>query len=157
MKDHPYLFAVVPGPVDHDACFNAAGFNDFDDSDDEWDQDLHTFIDHILKGLETMGNMSIRALDKPKYRRSLIERLMGKPELIATTTSSLFCVATDDQFNGAIIDFGTPSKCTLHISNGHPIIWLSCKEKNLIESTIGDIIEKLRFKKQDIDIDWSLL
>jgi hypothetical protein len=38
------LYAIWPSPVDHDLCFDAAGFADFGDSDDLWHRDFNDLV-----------------------------------------------------------------------------------------------------------------
>jgi hypothetical protein len=42
------LHVVWPSPVDHDACFAAAGFNKFADSDDVWDADFLAALERLV-------------------------------------------------------------------------------------------------------------
>jgi hypothetical protein len=49
------LYAIWPSPVDHDLCFDAAGFADFSDSDDLWHRDFNDLVARVLESLGDLG------------------------------------------------------------------------------------------------------
>src|SRR5437773_1481754 len=57
------LVGLWPAPVNHDRCFSDAGFRDFADPDDHWDQDWAQIIQRLLDHLKQYGNPRLHNRD----------------------------------------------------------------------------------------------
>ena len=118
--DHGLAFALWPQPVDHDECFQKAGFDCFADTDAAWDADFAILIQDVLAILATYGGPSVTG-------PSLVQRPFGRPGALATDLQlheRIALVARDDQFASCHADFGAPVRAALHASDGHPILWI---------------------------------
>lgn len=111
------FFCVWPEPVDHDLCFEEAGFTAFADSDAAWDADLSQLVDDLLSYLGAFGKPCLIRGDLPVKRRFLRSRT-------GSIADALVCAATDDQFQGCLIGFGKATSTAIAASDGHPIFWL---------------------------------
>lgn len=49
------LLALWPAPVNHDACFEAAGFTLFGDNDEEWDRAAEDLLGRAIEHLSRFG------------------------------------------------------------------------------------------------------
>jgi hypothetical protein len=49
------LCAIWPSPVDHDACFAAAGFSDLGDTDEVWDAEFAELVETTVAVLGGIG------------------------------------------------------------------------------------------------------
>lgn len=67
------LLAVWPAPVNHDVCFEHAGFTLFADNDAAWDQDAETLLARVIEYLSPFGQAVLVSKplldDVPWYRR----------------------------------------------------------------------------------------
>jgi hypothetical protein len=117
------LFALWPGPVDHDLCFESAGFDRFADSDEAWDADFESILQGVLATLGSYGNPVVTG-DRPVWKQSLVARLLREraPEL--GLPEQLALVSRDDQFGPCRLDFGLPVRAAIYVSDGHPIVWI---------------------------------
>ena len=121
MKRGCELYAIWPAPVNHDACFENAGFHDFADTDDTWYAEFATILQAMIDQLETLGQSTIR--QGIKFRRPLLAQLC-KPAKDPALLDQLIASTFDDNFPACIITFGTPPIATLRTGEGHEIIWL---------------------------------
>lgn len=72
------LFAIWPAPVNADACFAAAGFNDFGDADPAWEGEATALWQRLLVALQTHG--TARLVSKPLApRQPWHQRLLRRP------------------------------------------------------------------------------
>ena len=108
------LCAIWPSPVDHDACFEAAGFSDFSDTDAAWDAEFAAFVETTLAVLGEMGTPVLTEgeypLDRGRSRGSLRDALVA--------------AARDDNFRPCVVGFGEPVVASVRTSDGHPILWI---------------------------------
>ena len=116
------LLALWPAPLDHDACFEQAGFDSFADTDAAWDADFAILIEDMLAILGTYGSPVVTG--EPIARRPFIGRLVRKRAAKFPLSEQLSLVAHDDQFAPCHMEFGTPVQAAVHVSDGHPILWL---------------------------------
>lgn len=98
------LYAIWPSPIDHDACFAAAGFSDFGDSDEAWDAEFAEFVEKTLAVLGEIG------------------KARGGPR--ASLRDALIAAARDDNFPPCVVSFGEPVVASVRTSDGHPILWI---------------------------------
>ncbi|HEY6175909.1 MAG TPA: hypothetical protein VIX73_15755 [Kofleriaceae bacterium] len=116
------LMALWPDPVDHDACLERAGFERFADTDAPWDADFAIIIQDVLDALGTYGSPVVTA--EPIVQRPLIDRLLRKPLPRLRLSEQIALVAHDDQFGACTVAFGSPIRAVVHVSDGHPILWM---------------------------------
>lgn len=97
------LFALWPAPVNADACFEAAGFRDFDDAvaTDDWDLDFQELLTNVL------GALAARGATRDAAIRERLEE-----------------VFQDDDAAPCEITFGDPPRAVLRASDGHTIFWV---------------------------------
>ena len=96
------LFAIWPSPVDHDVCFEAAGFADFGDSDDAWHDDFDDLVRRLVDSLYPVQGSSAR--------RSVREALVA--------------AARDDNGPPCVVHCGEPRTASIRTSNGHAVLWI---------------------------------
>jgi len=53
------LLAIWPAPVNHDACFEAAGFTLFGDNDEEWEQAAEDLLRQVIAHLSRFGALKL--------------------------------------------------------------------------------------------------
>jgi hypothetical protein len=130
----PQVLAIWPAPLDADACFTDAGFHDFADSDEAWDQDWRGFVARVLGQLEQFGDLHVKAeaqiydVDARSFTRKLLDRLFSRPAPAQkdplTIVEQIVAVTNDSRLGEVFVDFGTPAKACLLASRGHRILWL---------------------------------
>ncbi len=72
------LFAVWPAPVNPDACFAAAGFTDFGDSDLAWERNAAALWQHLLQALQAHGTPRLVSVPL-RPRQPWHQRLLRRP------------------------------------------------------------------------------
>jgi hypothetical protein len=126
-RDEPgRLFALLPSPVDHDACFERAGFSDFADSTDEWDADFRDVLDRLVGSLLSQGPVTVdgaRAAE-PGFL-GLRLGLKSPPD---DPAGRLVLAASDDQFGPCCAYFGAPARAAVFTDDGHSIVWVWLRE-----------------------------
>jgi hypothetical protein len=116
------LLAVWPAPVNHDACFQAAGFTLFGDNDETWDQAaenlLHRVLAHLSRlGAPTLASPALRD-DPPWYLRPF----RTGQELPLPQQALLPML--DDALPGFHAHFGREG-AALRTGSGHFLLWIS--------------------------------
>jgi hypothetical protein len=112
--------AVWPSPVDHDRCFETAGFTAFADSDDAWGSDFSALIRDVVHSLSSYGEPRLVTGHIPVRRRSWRRR-----RETASLLEAITCAATDDSLSRCVVEFGDPACARLIASDGHPILWVA--------------------------------
>ena len=120
------LYAIWPGPIDSDVCFQNAGFNYFADTTDDWNKEYALLGSLIFNQLYRIGPVSLARPQKPyknrferRFVRDVYSGLNSFPEL-----EMLLISASDDRYGPVQCDFGSPAKASMIASDGHPIFWL---------------------------------
>ena len=108
------LWALWPSPVDHDACFEAAGFHDMADTDATWEDDFCGVLGRLLTAFDAFGASWLTEGAYPRRGR----RVFMSPRDV------LLAAATDDAFPPCIVSFGEPARASVRTSDGHPLFWL---------------------------------
>ncbi|CAN5455974.1 hypothetical protein BH10PSE11_BH10PSE11_19990 [soil metagenome] len=57
------LLAIWPAPVNHDACFEEAGFTLFGDNDENWDEAAEDLLQRVIENLSRFG--AVKQVSKP--------------------------------------------------------------------------------------------
>ncbi len=130
----PEILAIWPAPLDTDACFTDAGFHDFADSDEVWDQDWRNFVVRVLGRLEQIGAPQLKTeaqiddVDARSLSRKLLDRLISRatpaPTAPLTIVEQIVAVTQDSRLGEVLVEFGTSVQACLLASRGHPILWL---------------------------------
>jgi hypothetical protein len=110
---------LIPLPANADVCMEAIGITDFGDSDDKWDADFNTIVEHLV-GNNTYSIFSVdpRTGDQESCDNSKIADIQS-------------FLAYVDHLD-LVISIAGPK--TLRFTRGHAIFWLSGFEKRDIES-----------------------
>lgn len=115
-----------------DACFCDAGFEEFDDPDDQWDLEWKQITELLLLHLNSFGESKLvnQADVYQNRKRSLRDWLMfwrGTPTrpVNLSPVDRLILSTHDDQFPPAVVEVGIPPKLYVWTSTGHPILWIS--------------------------------
>jgi hypothetical protein len=95
------LFGVWPAPLDHDACFAEAGFKDFRDTDDAWEEEFEALLQRLVAAFARCG-----------------------PTTSKRPAEVLARAARDDRFEPCVVELGAPPRALLSTSDGHPIVWI---------------------------------
>ena len=114
--------AFWPTPIDADSCFAEAGFTEFEDSDDAWDDDFER-LGALLVETVAAGAGPAQPLPPPPPERSWF----GLRRIVRPAPSALeaLLAAADDDNRGLVtVTFGDPARAALSTADGHPIWWL---------------------------------
>jgi hypothetical protein len=114
------LFALWPEPVGHDACFQAAGFRAFEDSDAQWDAEFDRVAERLVAELTAAAGAPVDAA--PAMARAgrwpvVSERRLDPVEHLAAA-------AKDDQWPPCRLEFGSPVAAVITTRDGHPMFWI---------------------------------
>jgi hypothetical protein len=121
-----YVWAVWPSPVDHDQCFQTAGFDEFADTDDLWDEDFSKVVERTVETLSTLGSGTVTG---GQY-------LLGETKL-ESLQQALLAGTKDDNLQPPVVSFGDPALATLRTSDGHSVLWIWLQ--------VGDLDRHLAF------------
>lgn len=139
---HGRLWAVWPSPVDHDACFAAAGFTDFADTDAAWDAEFDGMLARGLAALSDLGDAALVAGEYPTER--------GQPRV--SLRDALLAAARDDNFPPCVVAFGEPALASMRTSHGHPIVWV-WKATGSVGGLVGRMADGRDVGRCDLDWD----
>jgi hypothetical protein len=123
------LYAIWPSPVDHDQCFEAAGFSDFGDSDDTWDRDFADLVARLLDALAGMGKTVLREGEYPVDR--------GRTRV--SCRDALIAAARDDNFPPCVVGFGDPPNASVRTGEGHAILWTWVAHDADVDRFLGEL------------------
>lgn len=111
--------AVWPAPVNHDACFEAAGFTLFGDNDAAWDRAAENMLERVIDDLSLMGAprlVSIPIRDDPPW---YVRPFRTSRELPLLEQAML-----DDSLPGFHALFGGKG-AALRTGDGHFLLWVT--------------------------------
>jgi hypothetical protein len=113
---------VWPTPIDHDACFEEAGFSEFADSTAAWDADFDRLAALLVRTVESLaGAANSSGTPAPA---SGLARLWHRPPAPKSPVAALIDAADDDRLGRVTILFGKPATAALTTGDGHPLWWL---------------------------------
>jgi hypothetical protein len=122
------LFALWPSPVNADACFQAAGFTEFGDGDEKWDENADGMLSRLLVELAAHGPP--RLISKPVERpQPWYRRWLAPPEMFDLRQQIEFPMHLD-QLSDCVVNFGG-SGASLRTGNGHHIFWITLPHANV--------------------------
>jgi hypothetical protein len=134
--------AVWPSPVDHDVCFQAAGFTEFADTDEEWHEEFEGIVNRVIAWCTAAG--------QPRITRFV--GIKGVPN--PSVRDALLASARDDQFIVSVVSFG--ETLTVVTADGHPIIWLcGLPGSRSIEGALVEFAGEKLLRR--VTLDWPRL
>jgi len=125
------LVALWPTPVDADSCFREAGFAEFADSDEQWDDEWRRVVERLLGLLGQYGQARLLNREevcslRPRRWWEWLAFWLQPTEVVELGAVDRVCLsAEDDRFGEAVMHFGDPPAVTLRTSWGHPILWVA--------------------------------
>lgn len=149
--------AVWPSPINADACFENAGFTEFEDTDDQWDSDWRTIVELAIQYLSRFGTPAVRTPIVPVVQNRLLDRVLkGSPKFTNVTlslTEQLVLTMMDDQFPHAVIDFGNVPDATLVTGDGHPILWIiaNADARFFPEDMVKRIADTCKYHRRELN------
>jgi hypothetical protein len=115
----PALLAVWPAPVNADACFEAAGFTDFADGGDEWDDEAEAFVERLVRELSAFGPPSLRAAPM-RPERTWRERVLRRSAATPSLEAQIVAPMRWDSLPDAVVEFG--ASVSLRAGSGHFLV-----------------------------------
>ncbi|MBI5779331.1 MAG: hypothetical protein HZA49_07735 [Planctomycetes bacterium] len=112
------LYAIWPAPVDADACFNKAGFNDFSDLDTS--NEFEGILSNLVQSFTKLGTP--RVINK--YYPSLYHRFFKRIDIMGQLLGPVY----DDRIPACIVEFGNPKVAAIKTEAGHPILLVTVKK-----------------------------
>jgi hypothetical protein len=127
------LYAFWPAPLGADACFEAAGFSDFEGGDaDALDPEWQSVVERAIGSLELeYGSARQQRPDTAAVipTPGLLHRILrlggAERPRSCSITDRVVMSTYDDQIPEAIVDFGPDGVVRLRASDGHRILWVS--------------------------------
>lgn len=116
------LLAIWPAPVNHDVCFEAAGFTLFGDNDEDWDKAADELLCRVIDSLSGLGaanRVSKPLRDQPPWYL----RLFRTGQDLPLQQQALWPMQWDSlpPFYARFGDRGA----ALRTGNGHFLLWVS--------------------------------
>jgi hypothetical protein len=140
------LWALWPSPIDHDECFAAAGFTEFEDSDNEWDREFEQFVIRVYFELAKLGEPRLAGGEFPTWRSRFKK----------SYCEALLAATRDDAFPPCRVVFGEPIAGSLRTDSGHQVVWLWLADDTLgIDSVLSAAADGREIRQQQLD--WSKL
>jgi hypothetical protein len=112
--------ALWPAPVDHDACFEEAGFDDFADSTEDWDREFRTLAGALVRCGRRLGKPMIASGERPAPRHAS-RRHLPAPLSEDALIGALIAPTVSDNFPACEVRFGDGPSLVLRTSDGHPL------------------------------------
>lgn len=147
---HPPFFCIWPEPVDYDQCFVEAGFQFFEDSDADWDQDLKCLIADLFNFFEDMGGAHLVRGD------FAVKRILWIKKVDCDLRHVLWNAVVNDQFAPCVVGFGRPTQVTLAAANGHPIFWIGMGSQAI---SLEELLNSIARDRECVEthLDWGVL
>ncbi|WP_449470118.1 hypothetical protein [Sphingobium chungangianum] len=131
------LLAVWPAPVNHDACFEAAGFTLFGDNDEEWDRAAEDVLARVIAHLSLFGASRLVSAplrdDPPWYLRPF---RTGR-ELSLFQQAELPML--DDSLPWFHAQFGE-NGAALRTGGGHFLLWITLPSGGPVPSEFVQVV-----------------
>lgn len=122
------LLAIWPAPVNHDACFEAAGFTMFGHNDDEWDRAAENVLLKVIGQLSRFGTLKLMSPpikdDVPWYLRPF--RASRELPLLQQALFPMLC----DSLPLFHAQFGEDG-AALRTGDGHFLLWIALPDAGL--------------------------
>jgi len=124
------LAALWPSPVNADACFEAAGFTDFDDADAPWDTLAEAWLQRLIQALSALGTPALRSA--PLQARRAWWQRWHRPTEPLPLPQQLLMPMHWDSLPACELHFGD-SGVVLRTGQGHWLCWLHWPEDRAAE------------------------
>jgi hypothetical protein len=115
------LLAIWPAPVNHDVCFEEAGFTLFGDNDEEWDNAAEEVLRRVIENLSRFG--AVKHVSKPlRDNPPWYLRLFQTSRELPLQQQALWPTHSDSlpTFHARFGDSGA----ALWTGNGHFLLWI---------------------------------
>jgi len=158
------ILAIWPAPVNPDACFSAAGFDEFADQDEQWEDEWRSLIGRLLACLERFGAARVcRSAEVYEVLPTLqrwMNFLRGRPtrkRVELTIAEQIELVTQDDQFDNVLLVFGSGPYARLSAGGGHEILFVQVAEQT--DSSAEDLLRQVADARPVVRkvLDWSCL
>jgi hypothetical protein len=113
--------ALWPAPNNADVCFEDAGFDDFDDIDEAWDDEFRELAQRLLTALERCGTPALRP---EQHGARSVEAQARRRGIALGLIDRLLIPTHDDFFAPCEVDFGDPPQATLRTGAAHLLFWV---------------------------------
>lgn len=116
------LLTIWPAPVNHDVCFEAAGFTLFGDNDENWDNAAEDLLRRVIENLFSFG--AVKHISKPlKDNPPWYLRLFRSGRELPLQQQALLPMRWDSlpSFQARYGEDGA----ALWTGNGHFLLWIS--------------------------------
>lgn len=152
------ILVLWPAPIDHDACFAAAGFSDFADSDETWDAEFAGMVGSLVRFLERFGEARLQSGDSAREGGVLaaLGRALGARRQELGPANAILVAARDDNIPPCEVHFGVPVRAVLRTSNGHPLLWVWSNASGLVREELLAAIGGHR-AMPNTSLDWTML
>lgn len=150
---HDKLLALWPAPVNHDACFEAAGFTLFGDSDDDWDRAAEDLLCQVIERLSQLGTsklVSVPLTEDPLWYL----RPFRTGEALPFLQQALLPMQ-DDSLPGFHAQFGRDG-AALRTGDGHFLLWIDLPEAGPDPSELVSGVAE-RWEVVETRLRWSPL
>lgn len=132
------LLALWPAPVNNDKCFREAGFAEFADADEEWEQNANELLTRLLADLAVHGTAHL--LTKPVQKPvPWYRRLFTKPEFY-DMREHIELSLRQDNIPDCEVGFGD-SGALLSTGKGHHIFWITLPQR--AGNLFGEVVPRI--------------
>jgi len=147
------LLAIWPAPVNHDACFEAAGFTLFGDNDEEWDRAAEDLLQQVIAHLSQLGVLKLVSTplrdDPPWYLRPFrTGRELPLLEQALFPMQGDWLPSFHAQFGG--------DHTALRTGDGHFLLWITLPEAGPAPSEFVKSIAQC-WDVLETELDWRIL
>lgn len=131
------LLAIWPAPVNHDACFEEAGFTLFGDNDENWDEAAEELLKRVIENLSRFG--AGEYLSKPLRSNPpwYLRLFRADRELPLQQQASL--PMQWDSLPSFHARFGEGG-AALRTGNGHFLLWVSLPN---VEPALSEFVKRI--------------
>lgn len=124
-EDNCELFALWPSPVSADECFQAAGFSDFGDGDDSWEENAANLLTRLLEQLATFGELELlnKPVEEPQsWLRRIFRGKVKRP--VYPLRQQIELSLQWDNLPDCLVKFGDKG-VTMRTGSGHHLFWIT--------------------------------
>lgn len=147
------LVAIWPAPVNHDTCFEAAGFSLFGTNDDDWDRAAEDLLRQVIAHLTRFGALNLVSTplrdDLPWYLRPF-----RTGQELPLLEQALFPML-DDGLPSFHAQFGG-DHAALRTGDGHFLLWITLPEAGPEPSAFARSVAQSR-EIVETGLDWRIL
>jgi len=146
-KNDHFLLLIWPAPMDHDMCFKNGGFNDFADSNDEWDSDFEKLIIRLIEKLLEFGEVYVE--NEIIHAETLLQKLFKKKNKPLSLVEQI-TISTQYGYPSFKIHFGNIS---LKTGLEHPLFIVDLPNMEKANDIINHVSQGRDLNQTQLD--WS--